>query len=89
MKEVEDCKTVKEGYEVAYKQLSDTLKKIGLEEIDCLGKPFNPNEHEAVTQIPTEEYEPDNVAVVMQKGYKLGKRVVRPALVGVATKKES
>lgn len=89
LKEVEDCKTVKEGYEVAYKQLSDTLKKIGLEEIDCLGKPFNPNEHEAVTQIPTEEYEPDNVAVVMQKGYKLGKRVVRPALVGVATKKES
>lgn len=89
LKEVEDCKTVKEGYEVAYKQLSDTLKKIGLEEIDCLGKPFNPNEHEAVTQIPTEEYKPDNVAVVMQKGYKLGKRVVRPALVGVATKKES
>ena len=75
LKDIEECQTVKEGYEVAYKQLTDTLKKIGLEEIDCLGKPFNPNEHEAVTQIPTDEYEPDCVAVVMQKGYKLDKRI--------------
>jgi molecular chaperone GrpE len=87
LKDIDDCKTVKEGYEVAYKQLTEALKKIGLEEIDALGKPFDPNEHEAVTQVPTDEFDPDCVAVVMQKGYKLDKRIVRPALVGVAVKK--
>ena len=88
LKDIEECKTVKEGYEVAYKQLIEALKKVGLEEMDALGKTFNPNEHEAVTQIPTNDYEPDSVAVVMQKGYKMDKKVVRPALVGVAVKKE-
>ncbi len=88
LKDIEECKTVKEGYEVAYKQLIEALKKVGLEEMDALGKTFDPNEHEAVTQIPTNDYEPDSVAVVMQKGYKMDKKVVRPALVGVAVKKE-
>ncbi len=88
LKDIEECQTVKEGYEVAYKQLLEALKKVGLEEMDALGKTFDPNEHEAVTQIPTNDYEPDSVAVVMQKGYKMDKKVVRPALVGVAVKKE-
>lgn len=87
LKEIEDCKVVKESYEVAYKQLIEALKKIGMEEIVCLGEKFNPNEHEAITQIPTEEYEPDCVAVVAQKGYKMADRVIRPALVGVAVEK--
>lgn len=84
LKEIEDCKVVKESYEVAYKQLIEALKKIGMEEIVCLGEKFNPNEHEAITQVPTQEYEPDTVAYVAQKGYKLEDKVVRPALVGVA-----
>ncbi len=88
LKDIEECQTVKEGYEVAYKQLVEALKKVGLEEMDALGKTFDPNEHEAVTQIPTNDYEPDSIAVVMQKGYKMDKKVVRPALVGVAVKKE-
>ena len=88
LKNVDDSQTVKDGYDMAYKQLLDLLKKIGLEEMEALGKPFDPSEHEAVTQIQTDEYEPDCVAAVMQKGYKLDKKVVRPALVGVATKKE-
>ena len=88
LKEIEDVKVVKESYEVAYKQFLETLKKIGMEEIECLGKEFNPNEHEAISQIPTDEYDTDSVAVVMQKGYKLQDKVIRPALVGVAVKKE-
>ena len=88
LKEIEDCKVVKESYEVAYKQLKDTLAKIGMEEIECLGQAFNPSEHEAITQIPTDEYEADCVACVMQKGYKVANKVIRPALVGVAVKKE-
>ena len=89
LKDIDNCEKVKESYEVAYKQLLDTLKKVGLEEIEALGKEFNPNEHEAITQVPTDEYDEDHVAVVAQKGYKLLDKVLRPALVGVAKKKEN
>ncbi len=89
LKEIENCATVKESYEVAYKQLLDTLKKIGLEEIEAEGKIFNPNEHEAITQVPSDELEPDTIAFVAQKGYKIQDRIIRPALVGVAVKKEN
>lgn len=89
LKDIDNCSTVKESYEVAYKQLLDTLKKVGMEEIEALGKEFDPNEHEAITQVPTDEFEEDHVAVVAQKGYKLLDKVLRPALVGVAKKKEN
>ena len=79
---------VKDSYNIAYKQLLDTLKKCGMEEIEALGNEFNPNEHEAITQVPTDEVEPDKIAFVAQKGYKMGDKVIRPALVGVAKKKE-
>ena len=88
LKNIEECKTLKEGYDVVYKQFVDTLQKIGMKEIEALGQVFNPNEHEAITQVPTDEYEPDTIAVVAQKGYKLDERIIRPALVGVAKKKE-
>lgn len=88
LKDIDNCQTVKQSYEIAYKQLVDTLKKMGLSEIEALGADFNPNEHEAITQVPTDEFEPDTVALVAQKGYKLQDRIVRPALVGVAKEKE-
>jgi len=88
LKEIDNCQTVKESYDVAIKQLIETLKKCGMEEIEALGKEFNPNEHEAITQVPTSEFEPDTVAFVAQKGYKMGDRVIRPALVGVAKKED-
>ena len=88
LKDIENCQTVKDSYEVAYKQFLDTLKKIGMEEIEAIRKTFNPNEHEAITQVPTNEFEPDTIAYVAQKGYKLDDRVIRPALVGVAKKLE-
>ena len=88
LKDIEECQTVKDSYNIAYKQLLDTLKKCGMEEIEALGKEFNPNEHEAITQVPTDEVEPDKIAFVAQKGYKMGDKVIRPALVGVAKKKE-
>ena len=84
LKDVDNCQTVKESYEVAIKQFVETLKKCGMEEIDAQGKEFNPNEHEAITQVPTNDFEPDTVAFVAQKGYKMGDRIIRPALVGVA-----
>ena len=88
LENVEDVKSVKESYEVAFKQLLDTLKKAGLEEIEALGAEFDPNLHEAIAQTPTNE-QPDNTIISqMQKGYKLGDRVLRPALVNVALNEE-
>ncbi len=89
LKNVDNCETVKQSYEVAIKQLVEILKKAGMEEIDALGKEFDPNEHEAISQIATDEYEPNCVAYVAQKGYKMGDKVLRPALVGVAKEKEN
>ena len=89
LKEIDNPDTIKEGYDVVYKQMLETFKKAGVEESDALGQEFNPAEHEAVTQIPTDEYEPHHVANVLQKGYKLFDKVLRPAMVGVAKEKEN
>ena len=88
LKDIDNCQTVKEGYEVAFKQLVETLKKCGMEEIVAMGEKFDPNLHEAITQVPSAELEPDTVAFVAQKGYKMGDRILRPALVGVAKEVE-
>lgn len=88
LKDIEDAKSVKESYEVAFKQLLDTLKKAGLETIDALGAEFDPNLHEAIAQTPTNEHPDNTVISQMQTGYKLGDRVLRPALVNVALNEE-
>ncbi len=72
------------GLEMIIKQLSDSLDKIGLKEIDAEGKPFDPNEHEAVMHIEDENYGENTVIEVLQTGYKLGNTVIRPAMVKVA-----
>lgn len=88
LKDIDDVKSVKESYEVAFKQLLDTLKKSGLETIDALGAEFDPNLHEAIAQTPTNEHPDNTVISQMQTGYKLGDRVLRPALVNVALNEE-
>ena len=88
LKDIDDVKSVKESYEVAFKQLLDTLKKAGLETIDALGAEFDPNLHEAIAQTPTNEHPDNTVISQMQTGYKLGDRVLRPALVNVALNEE-
>ena len=88
LKDVEDVQSVKEGYEVVFKQLMDTLKKAGLETINALGAEFDPNLHEAIAQTPTNEHPDNTVISQMQKGYKLADRVLRPALVNVALNEE-
>ncbi|HVJ69884.1 MAG TPA: nucleotide exchange factor GrpE, partial [Caulifigura sp.] len=52
--------------------------------IDALGKPFDPNLHEAITQIPTSDQPPMNVVLEAERGYQMHDRVVRPSKVGVA-----
>lgn len=86
---VEECQPIKDSFDMIHKQVIDTLTKMGLEEIDAQGKEFDPNFHEAVMQTPTDEHPENTVIKVLQKGYKLGDKVLRPAMVNVATKGEA
>lgn len=82
---VEDCEKVKECFNLAYKNFNDVLGKIGLEVIPSVGEEFDPNLHEAVMQTPTDEKPEHTIIAELQKGYKLGDKVLRPTLVNVAT----
>jgi molecular chaperone GrpE len=74
-----------QGIMLILKKFEGFLKNEGVEEIDALGKPFDPNEHEGIGEIESEEYESGHVAKVLAKGYKYGDRVLRPALVQLAS----
>lgn len=86
VEKIEDAEKMKETFYILNKQLTDSLAKLGLEQIKCVGELFDPNLHEAVMQTPTDEYPEDTVIQEMQKGYKLGDKVLRPAMVAVAVK---
>ena len=79
-----DAKAIHEGMELTLKLLIDTLKKSGVQEIDPLGHPFNPAEMEAVSAQPGTQSDPHTVINVLQKGYKLHERLLRPAMVIIA-----
>ena len=81
---IDDVNTVKESYDMVFKQIFDVLLKMGLEVIDTNEKEFDPNWHEAVMQTPTSDYPENTIIAELQKGYKLGDKVLRPALVNVA-----
>lgn len=73
-----------EGMNLIFTQFTDALKKCGLEEIEALGEDFDPNFHNAVLMEDSEEYESGKVSCIVQKGYKLNGKVIRPAMVKVA-----
>ena len=75
----------KDGILMIVKQFDETLKKIGLAEIEAEGKPFDPEVHYAVQRVDAADgVESDTVTTVLQKGYTLGDRLIRPAMVVVA-----
>lgn len=82
---VEDSEKIKECFQLVHKQVWDTLSKLGLEEIKAVGEEFDPNFHEAVMQTPTTEHPEHTVINELQKGYKVGDKILRPTLVNVAT----
>lgn len=83
---IDNIDKMKETFNVLNKQLTESLTKLGLEQIKCVGEKFDPNLHEAVMQTPTDEYPEETIINEMQKGYKLGDKVLRPAMVSVAVK---
>lgn len=73
-----------EGEQATLRLLDQALTAAGIEEIDPEGEPFDPERHEAISMLPSESAEPNSVIAVIQKGYALNERIVRPARVIVA-----
>ena len=72
------------GMEKIYQQLTGLLAKLGVEEIPALNQPFDPKIHNAIRQVEDESFGESTVCEVYQKGYRLGDRIVRCAMVSVA-----
>lgn len=76
-----------EGLELTMKLFLDALAKQDVKQIDPMGELFNPQEHEAMSMVPTDDVDPNTIMAVFQKGYRLADRVIRPARVIVAKAK--
>jgi molecular chaperone GrpE len=74
------------GVDLIYKQLNGVLEALGVKPIVAVGEQFNPHIHEAVVTEATDEFEPDTVMQEIVAGYRLGDKLIRPALVKVATR---
>ena len=80
----EELKNYAQGMELIFQQMKTALSNHGLKEIEALGEDFDPNKHSAVMTEETDEYESGKVSKVLQKGYELNGRVIRPAMVAVS-----
>lgn len=79
-----DADSIAEGSKATLKLLSAALERFGIAEIDPMGEPFDPERHEAINMQPSADAEPGSVLSVVQKGYSLNGRLLRPAMVVVA-----
>ena len=75
------------GVDLIFKQLSGVIEALGVKPVSSVGERFDPHIHEAVVSEPSDEYEPDTVIEEIIRGYRMGDKLIRPALVKVATKK--
>lgn len=80
----ESVKALLQGVELTLKSFVDCFRKFGIEQIDPLGEPFDPQRHQAMSMQENPNVEPNTVTAVMQKGYTLHGRVIRPAMVMVS-----
>lgn len=80
----EAVKPIVEGVELTQKSLIDALQKHGVEPVDPMGEPFDPQIAQAMSMVENPEVEPNTVIAVMQKGYQLNGRLIRPAMVMVS-----
>jgi molecular chaperone GrpE len=83
--EATDVEVLEKGTRLIYSQIQDLLRRHEVTPIEAVGKPFDPNLHEAMMQVESEEFGEGVVAVEMSKGYKIGDRVLRHSKVGVST----
>lgn len=76
--------TLRAGVELVQKELASAFEKHGIRRLEPLGERFDPNLHQAMFEVPGTDYPSGTVAQVIQPGYAMGERLLRPALVGVA-----
>jgi len=74
---------IKEGLELIYAQLNKVLEKNGIKVVECEGE-FNPEVHQAIMQVESDEHEPGQIVQALQKGYTIKDRVLRPAMVSTS-----
>jgi molecular chaperone GrpE len=79
-----DAEGLKSGVEMVLGNLRETLQRHGIEAVDPKGEKFDPNQHEALSTMPVEGTEGGTVVEVMQKGYRMGEQLIRPARVVVS-----
>jgi len=79
-----EAKGIADGVRMVLKQFQDTLERAGIKRVVAVGSPFDPNLHEAIQQIETNDQPPGTVIAEVQAGYQLGDRLVRAAMVVVA-----
>lgn len=82
--QAESSEGLLEGVQMTLTQFSQVLDRFGVKPVESLGEPFDPNLHQAMGQLETDEYPANSVAQQMQKGYQLNERLLRPAMVMVA-----
>jgi molecular chaperone GrpE len=82
--ETADVQKLREGTELTLKMLSDAMGKFGVEQIDPINQPFDPELHQAMSMQPRADVPANTVVAVVQKGYRLNRRLVRPAMVMVS-----
>lgn len=80
----ESVRPIIEGVELTLKSFTDALRKFNIEPVDPQGEPFDPQLHQAMSLVENPDVEPNTVIAVMQKGYTLNARLVRPAMVMVS-----
>jgi len=80
----EVCSNLLSGIEVTERELLNVFERHGIKRIDAIGQKFDPHMHQAMFEVPTAEHPPGTVVQVMQNGYAIGSRCLRPALVGVS-----
>ena len=83
-KEDENIKALFDGVELTLKELLSTVSRFGVEPVGAVGDTFNPDLHQAISMQPAEGFESNQITTVLQKGYTLNGRVIRPAMVMVA-----
>ena len=83
-KEDESIKALFDGVELTLKELLSTVSRFGVEPVGSVGETFNPDLHQAISMQPAEGFESNQITTVLQKGYTLNGRVIRPAMVMVA-----
>ena len=79
-----DAAGLRSGVELTLRELSRVIEANGIRVVDPAGQPFDPERHQAMSMVPSAEHAPGTVVAVMQKGYVLNDRLLRPALVAVS-----